>query len=169
MSDAGVFFGPIHYPYKYGLVIDDNDPLFIAFVYSFDPTVPYYEELYFSWIPPTDFNPDEDVEISLIWAVNGTWVAGSYNWTISYILKSPSDFTNTGTNTTMWENVTPSNKNQFIETNFTQKITGLSNDNMLFLRFHLNTDGSTTATEYVHVVYIKLKYCSNKLGKIGFS
>lgn len=148
--------------------IGDPGSNVVAYVTSFNPSAANDEEVFFVWHIPYDLDPSEDIEFHIAWKPKSTWAGGSYNWSLEYIIKPDSGANNTGSTTIIWETATPANANDFIETYFTTKITGATNDDMIFARFYLEAGGSTAIVDG-HIIFVELKYWVNKLGERGYT
>ena len=153
-------------PFENEISIGNGESKIKVFVYTFDPSKD--EDVWFVWHTTHDLDPSENIEFHLLWVPNDDWVGGSYNWSLDYIIKPDNGANNTGIVTNIWENVIPTDSNNFIETRFSTEIIGATNDNIIFARLFLDSSESTS-NEDAHVIFVEFKYWVNKLGERGFT
>lgn len=131
-------------------------------VMSFDPTAGGNdEEVFLKVHAPYDLDEDYNVEIHLIWFTHN-WDGGTYEWKIDYLIKTEGDEyggnynVTTGTPTTINITVTPTDNNQFMESEIEEGI-DWNTDELLFMRLYLDK-GDSTATKDGHMVLVEVEY-----------
>lgn len=127
------------------------------------------QDIYFEIHCPEDLDSSENPEFHLMWIPGASWTSGNYRWVLEYIVKyedaSYGDAnTTTGTPTTIYMDVTPSNSYDLIETKFTDKFIGVAEDKLIVC--HLYRDvANDNANDVGEVNFFEFTYISNKLGE----
>lgn len=136
---------------------------------AFDPTGGGADqEAFLVFHMPFDLDTSVPVEFHLMWIPDPNWVGGDYFWSLDYIIKkedaSEGDADRTiGALTTIFEEVTPANANDFIETEFSTTIV-VGEEEVIYARLYLDRSESG-ANDDGHVTFVEICYTSNKLGE----
>jgi hypothetical protein len=121
-------------------------------------------DILFEMHMPHDLDDSANVTFKLMWFPGAAWTTGNYMWKLEYLVadKSGADYS-TGTPTTISADVTPSNANDSIETDFSTSIPA-DNDQVIYC--HLYRDvASDNGDDVGEVRFVKIEYTSNKLGE----
>lgn len=135
---------------------------------AFDPTGGGADqEAFLVFHMPKDLDVNFPVEFHLMWIPDPNWVGGDYFWALNYIIKkedaSYGDADRTiGAITTIFEEITPANANDFIETEFSSTI-AVADEEVIYARLYLDRSESG-ANDDGHVTFVEICYTSNKLG-----
>lgn len=123
---------------------------------AFDPTGGGAdEESFFVLHVPSNADGSVDTEFHLMWKPDSGWGSGNYRWVLEYLVKDEdADFT-TGTPTTIFEDVTPSNANDGIETEFSSTIDA-GPDQIILCRLSLEK-AESSADDDGHVYFVELE------------
>ncbi len=96
----------------------------LAYNYAFNPAAVGDEEVFFHIVIPSDIDDSHNVQFFLGWWPDTNWSSGDYRWTLEYLVRDVDDMygLNTsrtaGTPTVIYEDVTPANATDLIETPF---------------------------------------------------
>ena len=127
------------------------------------------DQLFFVIHSPLDIDKSETVEFHLTWKPKTGWASGNYTWCLEYILKTKGsqhggDYNaSAGNPTTIQMVVTPSNDDDFIETEFTDEI-NMDADQTLSCRLYLDKSASFGDAEG-QFRFVEIEYYTNSLGK----
>lgn len=104
------------------------------------------QDAYFTYHVPEDIDNSENLTFHLMWKPDSAWTTGYYIWKLEYIVKGEDDNSTTDTSTIIYMNVTPTNTDNFIETEFT---TGIDADGQetITCHFYRDTDNDNADAE----------------------
>lgn len=127
------------------------------------------QDTYGVFHPPSNIDSSEDIEVHLMWVAGDGWTSGNYMWCLEYLVKDEDLSMGTdvnmllGTPTTICEDVTPTNANSFIETEFSSTI-DVNLEQTLSVHFYrdvANDNGDDTGD----VRFFEAEYVVNSLGE----
>lgn len=127
------------------------------------------QDIYFEIHCPEDLDSSENPEFHLMWIPGASWTSGNYRWVLEYMVKSEDASygdanTTIGTPTTIYMDATPSNNYDLIETKFTDKFIGVSENKIIIC--HLYRDvANDNADDVGEINFFEFTYISNKLGE----
>ncbi len=112
---------------------------------------------------PENVDGSVDVEFHLMWVPDPNWSSGNYRWVLEYIVKDEDGSRTSGTPTTIFEDVTPVNATDFIETEFASTIDA-GPQQVISARLYLDKSEST-ADDDGHVRFVEIEYVLNSFGE----
>jgi len=141
----------------------------LGYNYAFNPGAGD-EEVFWSTRIPSDIDDTQNVQFFLGWWPDSGWGSGEYRWVLEYLVFDADDAYGTtldrtaGVPTVIYEDVTPANATDLIETPFFDPNTINANaDQVIFFRLWLDSSESE-ADDDGHVFYTMLQYASNTPG-----
>lgn len=142
----------------------------LSYNYAFDPGNAGDEEVFWMTYLPNDVDDTQNVQFFLGWYPDAGWSSGEYRWVVEYLVFDADDAYGTnidrtaGAPTVIYEDVTPANATDFIQTPFFDPNTIDADKNQLIF-FHLYVDASESeADDDAHVLYSILQYAANTPG-----
>ena len=123
------------------------------------------QDIYFEiHVPAAAMPVATDAEIHLMWIPGAGWTSGNYVWKVEYLVKAEDSDSTIGTPTTISEDVTPDNADDFIETEFSTKVLDTVAEDIVHC--HLYRDvASDNADDVGELMFIELLYTSNLSGE----
>lgn len=142
----------------------------LAYNYAFNPGAPADEEVFFHIIIPSDIDESRNVQFYLGWWPDTSWASGDYRWVLEYLVRDVDDMyglnidRTAGTPTVIYEEATPANATDLIETPFYDPNTIDANKNQaIFCRLSLDASESS-ANNDGHVYYAMFQYAVDTPG-----
>jgi len=143
----------------------------LAYNYAFNPSAGTDEEVFWHIVIPSDIDESQNVQFYLGWWPDSGYGSGDYRWTLEYLVRDVDDMYGTdidrtaGVPTVIYEEVTPTNATDLIETPFYDPNTIDANKNqVVFCRLSLDASESS-ADDDGHVYYAMFQYAVNTPGQ----
>jgi len=143
----------------------------LAYNYAFNPSAVTDEEVFFHIVIPSDIDESQNVQFFLGWWPDSGWGSGDYRWVLEYLVRDVDDMygldvdRTAGTPTVIYEEVTPLNTTDLIETPFYDPNTiDAKKNQVIFCRLSLDASESG-ADDDGHVYYAMFQYAVNTPGQ----
>lgn len=122
------------------------------------------QDIYFEFHAPYSIDTSYPTTFHLVWAPGTGWTSGNYVWSLEYLIKNETEALNTGTPIIISTNITPTNANNLIETQFSGNITFTGDDQIIVC--HLYRDVSAdNADDVGEVNMIEMNFVRNSQGE----
>lgn len=130
---------------------------------AFDPTGSGDEEIPLDIHIAEDTDDSVDIDFAIVWVPDPSWTSGDYRWSFEYLVLDEDGDMTAGASTIIFEDVTPANATDSIETVFASTISA-SPYQTISGRLYLDKSESS-ADDDGHLRFVELEYTANKLGR----
>lgn len=123
------------------------------------------EEVFFIMHAVDHLDNTANVQFHILWKPDQNYTTGDYRWVLEFLVKDEHEGDlSLGTPTTLNEDVTPSNANDIIETEWSTLIDANADD-VIFCRLSVDKSESSADGD-AHLMYVEIAFTVDKIGEL---